>query len=248
MLLKNKTAIVTGCNKGIGKCILKTFAIHGADIIACIRKESQEFLKFKDEIENNTGVSITPVYFDFEDSKQVKSGINTIVASKKKIDILVNNAGTASGSIFHMTSLKELERVLKINFTSQIVFTQGISRFMSRYKSGSIINIASVAGIIGASGTLSYGSSKAAFIFATKTMATELGKFNIRVNSIAPSVTKTDMFEQMGEKERDKMIESSALKRPGEPLEVANVALFFASELSSFITGQTLRVDGGISI
>lgn len=114
---------------------------------------------------------------------------------------------------------------------------------MSKNKKGSIINIASVSGIIGGTGTLTYGSSKAALIFATKAMAKELGGSNIRVNAIAPSVTKTDMFDQVDEKERDKMIESSALKRACEPYEVANVALFLASELSSFITGQTLRVD-----
>ena len=147
-----------------------------------------------------------------------------------------------------MTSIKELERLLKVNFTSQILFSQGISRYMSRFNSGSIVNIASVSGMIGEAGTLSYGSSKAALIFATKTMATELGQYNIRVNAIAPSVTKSDMFYQMDEKARNKLLASSALKRPGEPYEVANVALFLASELSSFITGQVLRVDGGITI
>ena len=119
---------------------------------------------------------------------------------------------------------------------------------MSRFKTGSIINIASTAGIIGDAGTTSYGSSKAALIFATKTMATELGVMNIRVNALAPSITKTDMFDQMEEKARKKLIESTALKRPAEVVEVANVALFLASDLSSFITGQVIRADGGITI
>ena len=118
---------------------------------------------------------------------------------------------------------------------------------MSRFKTGSIINIASTAGIIGAAGTTSYGSSKAALIFATKTMATELGVMNIRVNALAPSLTKTDMFDQMEEKARKKLIESTALKRPAEVVEVANVALFLASDLSSFITGQVIRADGGFT-
>ena len=246
MILKNKTAIITGCNKGIGKSMLEVFAKNGSDIIACVRKETAEFHEFIESINKKNDVTVTPVYFDLEDFEQVKSGIKTIMLLKKKIDILVNNAGIATGSLFQMTSKTELERVLNINFMAQVQFSQGISRLMSRHKNGSIINIASVAGIIGSPGTLAYGSSKAALIFATKTMATELGRNNIRVNAIAPSLTKTEMFDQMDDKARKKLIESSALSRPGEPYEIANVALFLASELSSFVTGQTLRVDGGI--
>ncbi len=248
MLLKQKTAIITGCNRGIGKAILEVFTENGADIFACIRKESDEFSDFVARLTDKNGVSITPVYFDFAESEQVKAGIKTIISSKKQIDILVNNAGVASGSLFQMTSLQDLRNVFEINFFSQILFTQGISRHMSRFKTGSIINIASTAGLIGDPGTISYGSSKAALIFATKTMASELGEMNIRVNAIAPSITKTDMFNQMEEKARKKLIESSSFKRPAEAVEIANVALFLASHLSSFITGQVLRVDGGLTI
>jgi len=247
MLLKQKTAIITGCNRGIGKAILEKFAENGADIFACVRKESNEFTDVMTKLAVKSDVSITPIYFDFAKSEQVKAGIKTIISSKKQIDILVNNAGVASGSFFQMTSLQDLKQVFEINFFSLILFTQGISRYMSRFKTGSIINIASTAGLIGDAGTISYGSSKAALMFATKTMATELGVMNIRVNAIAPSITKTDMFDQMDEKARSKLIESSALKRPAETVEIANVALFLASDLSSFITGQVLRVDGGLT-
>ena len=247
MLLKQKTAIITGCNRGIGKAILEKFAENGADIFACVRKESNEFNDVIIKLAVKTGVSITPVYFDFAKSEQVKAGIKTIISSKKKIDVLVNNAGVASGSFFQMTAMKDLKNLFEVNFFSQILFTQGISRYMSRFKTGSIINIASTAGLIGEAGTTSYGSSKAALMYSTKTMATELGVMNIRVNALAPSITKTDMFDQMEEKARNKLIESSALKRPAEAIEVANVALFLASDLSSFITGQVLRVDGGLT-
>lgn len=247
MLLQNKTAIITGCNRGIGKAVLQVFAENGADIFACVRKESDEFLDVISKLMEKTCVTITPVYFDFSESEQVKNGIKTIISSKKQIDVLVNNAGVASGSFFQMTSLQDLRRVFEINFFSQILFTQGISRYMSRAKSGSIINIASVSGLIGDAGTTSYGSSKAALMLATKTMATELGGMNIRVNAIAPSITKTDMLGQMEEKALNNLIESSALKRPAEAFEIANVALFLASHLSSFITGQVLRVDGGLT-
>ncbi len=247
MLLKQKTAIITGCNRGIGKAILEKFAENGADIFACVRKESDEFTDVMTKLAVKTGVSITPVYFDFTESEQVKAGIKSIISFKKQIDILVNNAGVATGSFFQMTSMQNLKQLFEINFFSQILFTQGISRYMSRFKTGSIINIASTAGLIGDAGTTSYGSSKAALMFATKTMANELGVMNIRVNAIAPSITKTDMFDQMDENSRSKLIESSALKRPAEAVEVANVALFLASGLSSFITGQVLRVDGGLT-
>ena len=192
-------------------------------------------------------ITITPIYFDLEDSDQIKVAITNIISLKVKIDILVNNAGFASGAFFQMTPISDLERMMKINFISQVQFTQGISRYMARSKSGSIINMASTAGLFGDAGMLSYGSSKAAFIFATKTMASELGQYNIRVNAIAPSVTKTDMFDKMEEIARIKLIESSAFKRAAEPEEVANVALFLASDLSTFVNGQTLRVDGGIT-
>ena len=247
MLLKQKTAVITGCNRGIGKATLETFAENGADIFACVRKESDEFTDVMTKLKAKTGISITPVYFDFTESEQVKAGIKTIISFKKQIDILVNNAGVASGSLFQMTSLQDLKNLFEINFFSQLLFTQGISRYMSRFKTGSIINIGSTAGFIGSAGMTSYGSSKAALMFATKTIATELGAMNIRVNAIAPSLTKTDMFDQMDEKSRNKLIESSALKRPAEAVEIANVALFLASDLSSFITGQVLRVDGGLT-
>ena len=247
MLLKNKTAIITGCNKGIGKVILDTFAQNGANIIACIRKETIEFNVYIESIKNKYSISITPIYFDLENSDEIKTAILKIISLKIKIDILVNNAGFASGAYFQMTPIADLERMMKINFTSQVQFTQGISRYMARFKSGSIINIGSTAGLFGDVGMLSYGSSKAALIFATKTMASELGQYNIRVNVIAPSVTKTEMFDQMEENARIKLINSSAFKRAAEPIEVANVALFLASDLSTFVNAQTIRVDGGIT-
>ena len=246
MLLRGKTAIITGCNRGIGKAALEIFAENGADIFACARKESDEFAEATATLAERTGVSITPVFFDFADSDQVKGAIKTIVSSKRQIDVLLNNAGVASGAFFQMMSMQDLKQVFEINFFSQILFTQGIARYMSRFRAGSIINIASTAGLIGDAGTTSYGSSKAALMYATRTMATELGGMNIRVNAIAPSITKTDMYDQMEEKARNKLIESSALKRPAGAGEVANVALFLASDLSSYVTGQVLRVDGGL--
>ena len=247
MLLTQKTSIITGCNRGIGKATLEIFAKNGSDIFACVRKESEDFNNVVTRLAEETGVTIIPVYFDFADSEQVKAGVKNIISYKKQVDILVNNAGVASGALFQMTSMQDMKNIFEINFFSQLLFTQGISRYMSRFKTGSIINIGSTAGFIGSTGMTSYGSSKAAFMFSTKTMATELGVMNIRVNAIAPSITQTDMSDQMELTIRNKHLETSALKRTAEPIEVANVALFLASDLSSFVTGQILRVDGGLT-
>jgi 3-oxoacyl-[acyl-carrier protein] reductase len=247
MLLKDKVVVVTGANRGIGKSILELFHAEGASIFACARTQTENFEGDLKKIASQGQGFIKPIYFDFSEPDQIKNAIQKIIAHSKVIDVLVNNAGIASGSLFQMTPVSKVKEIFEINFFAQLQFSQSLARLMTRAKSGSIINMASVSGLLGDSGTLSYGSSKAALIYATKTMARELGEFNVRVNAIAPSVTKTDMFNQMESGARDKMIMSTALRRPAEVIEVANVALFLASDLSSYVTGQTLRVDGGLS-
>jgi 3-oxoacyl-[acyl-carrier protein] reductase len=245
-LLHNKVAIITGANRGIGKSIVETFAENGATIIACVRTLSPDTESWMKSVEERFNVPVTPVLVDLSDDESVKDLVKKIILISKKVDILVNNAGIASGALFQMTTISELRKVFEINFFSQIVISQGISRVMSRNKSGSIINLASTSAFIADPGTLAYGSSKSAFARATKSMATELGPMGIRVNALAPSVTKTDMFDQMSADARDSLIESSALKRCAEPQDIANVALFLASDLSLYVTGQVIRVDGGI--
>ena len=245
-LLQNKVAVITGANRGIGKCITETFAANGADIIACMRVVSPETEKWIKYLELKFNVSVNCVKLDLENEESIKKTIQEIFSISKRIDVLVNNAGIANGALFQMTPISELRRIFEINFFSQIVFSQGIAKIMIRNKSGSIINLSSTAAFIPDPGTLAYGSSKSAFVRASQSMANELGKSNVRVNVIAPSVTKTDMFQQMSTQAREKLIDSSAFKRAAEPEEVANVALFLASEMSSFITGQVIRVDGGM--
>tara|TARA_B110000003_G_scaffold238119_1_gene243550 strand:- start:179 stop:931 length:753 start_codon:yes stop_codon:yes gene_type:complete len=246
-LLNGKLAVVTGANRGIGRSITETFAENRCDIFACMREVTLETKKWLKSLENKFNIVITPIELDLSDEDSIKNSIKQIFSISKRIDILVNNAGIASGGLFQMTPISELRKVFEINFFSQILFTQGIAKIMIRNKSGSIINLSSSAAFISDPGTLSYGSSKSALIRATESMAMELGTLNIRVNAIAPGVTKTDMFDQMSKDARDKLINSSALKRPAEPKDIANVALFLASELSSFVTGQVIRADGGIT-
>lgn len=245
-LLENKVAVVTGANRGIGQAITRTFAMHGAMLIACVRTLDTATLDGFSALESEYGVRVQAVRLDLADEASVKGAVKDIMAVSPKIDVLVNNAGVASGALFQMTSMAELRRVFEINFFSQILLTQGLARLMARNKSGSVINISSTAAQIADPGTLGYGSSKAAFARATESMATELGAAGIRVNAIAPGLTHTDMFEQMAPAARDKLIAASALKRVAQPQDVANMALFLASDLSSFVTGQVLRVDGGM--
>lgn len=245
-MLNNKIAVVTGANRGIGLAIARSFMNQGAQVIACMRVIEE------DDLAQITGSqtrqsSVRAVMLDLEDDASIKSAIKEIASlTGNKIDILVNNAGTASGGLFQMLPAAELRRVLAVNLIGQIILTQGLSRLMTRNRSGSIINIASTAADIADPGTLAYGTSKAGLERASASMATELGAFGVRVNCIAPGVTKTAMFDQMDEEARDRLVNNSALKRAAEPEDIANVALFLASDLSSFVTGQTLRVDGGM--
>lgn len=246
MILDGRFAIITGCNRGIGYSIMKLFLEEGCNIIACVREYTNHFESQINDLSLKYGRSIFPIYFDLDDSQQIKNAIKEIHSLKVNVDILVNNSGVASGGVFQMTTILEMEKVMKINYFSQLLFTQGIVKFMIKNGNGSIINITSIAGLRGDVGTLCYGASKAAMNFATKVLAAELGNFNIRVNSIAPNVTNTDMLCEMSAEGKNILIQNSALKRIAEPIEIAQTALFLASDNSRYISGQILRVDGGV--
>jgi 3-oxoacyl-[acyl-carrier protein] reductase len=244
-MLKQKNVVVTGANRGIGFAIAKTFAEQGAHVFACMRSLNPDVLhRLAPDGEPDR---IKGVALDLAEESSIKAAIKEIASlTGNKVDVLVNNAGTASGGLFQMMPSTELRRVFEINFFGQILLTQGLSRLMTRHRTGSIINIASTAVEIADPGTLAYGSSKSAFSRASQSMATELGGSGVRVNTISPGVTKTDMYDQMSPEARERLINTAVLKRAAEPQDIANVALFLASDLSSFVTGQTLRVDGGM--
>ena len=247
MLLKNKNAVVTGCNRGIGKEIVRVFAENGADIWACVRKESRSFTKYVRNLEQKHLVKINPIYFDLGDKEQIKTSVKTIKEAKKSVDILVNNAGAIFTALFQMTSLEKLKEMFEINYFSQMLLTQYISRIMMRQKSGSIINISSSAALEGNEGRTAYASAKAAMITSTKVLAKELAPYNIRVNAVAPGLTQTEMMESSTPEDALKeTLNRICMKRVGQPEEIANSVLFLASDLSSYITSQTLRVDGGM--
>lgn len=245
-LLKGKTSIITGANKGIGLEIVKTLAKNGSNIIACSRKKYADFEKEIETIKSSYGIEVYNIYFDLEEPGEIQNAIKSIISLKLRIDILVNNAGYAYGNIFQLTPINEIEKAMRINFISQVQFSQGISRIMARNNSGSIINIGSVSGIIGDKGNLAYGASKAALMFATKVMAAELSNNKIRVNSIAPSVIRTEMLNLMDDKARELLVSASLLNKEGEVNDIANVVLFLASDLANHVNAQIIRVDGGI--
>lgn len=247
MLLKDKTVVLTGCNRGIGKAILEVFAKNGASIWACVRQLNDEFIDHIQGVASECQVRITPVPFDLTDEGQVKEGIKTIRSAKQPVDILVNNAGIIFTALFQMTSVNKMKEVFEINYFSQMLLTQSITKIMTRQKCGSIVNISSSAAIEGNEGRTAYAASKAAVIASTKVMAKELAMYNIRVNAIAPGLTETDMMQESTSKEAlEYTLQRISMKRVGYPEEIANVVLFLSSELSSYITGQVLRVDGGM--
>tara|TARA_B100000787_G_scaffold169454_1_gene160678 strand:- start:914 stop:1657 length:744 start_codon:yes stop_codon:yes gene_type:complete len=247
MLLKNKTAVITGCNKGIGKKILNVFSENGADIFACIRNLDDDFKTHINELEKKYKNKIFPINLDLNDRNSIKESANIILKSGKSIDILVNNAGAIYTALFQMTSRKKLEEIFEVNYFSQADFTQNIIKSMIKKKIGSIVYISSSAAIDGNVGRSAYAASKAAINSHAKVLSKELGTYNIRVNVIAPGLTETEMMSENTPKNIiEETLMSTSLKRVGQPNEIANVALFLSSELSSYITGQTIRVDGGM--
>ena len=246
-MLSGKKVIITGSSRGIGKSTLEKKKKNRADIIACSKTHSTDLLKYYSQIEIENNIKIYPYFFDFSDEEMVRETLKNILSEHKVIDILVNNAGEIQTSIFLMTPVKKIKENFDINYFSLLTFTQVIAKKMMGKKKGNIINISTTAAIDGIEGRLAYSSSKAALITTTKVLSKELGRFNIRVNAIAPGLTDTDLMRNNHSPEVIKeVIDSLSLGRLADPNEIANAVLFLASEQSSYITGQVIRVDGGM--
>ncbi len=239
------TAIITGANRGIGRAMVEAFATAGYDVFACARSENTEFESFLKNLSSSTGTELIPVYFDLMSEDEIKKGIKTIINYKKPIDVLVNNAGIAYGALMTMTSTDKMREVYQVNVFAPVLIMQLVSRIMMRQKSGCIINMCSVGGIETSPGYLAYGSSKASLIWITKSVARELGQYNIRVNGIAPGLVDTEMGNYKSEEELQKVLNRMSISRMGKPEEIAKAALYIASDDAAYMTGQILILDGG---
>lgn len=245
-ILQGKTAMITGCNRGIGWAIMELFMQEGANIIACTRKLTPEIEACYDEARKKYNVEITPLVFELSDDEAIKTAMKEMMLWKNSVDILVNNAGVAAGGYLALSSIKQIKDVFQVNYFAQVIITQYVTKLMMRQKSGSVIFMSSVMGLDSMAGGCAYGASKAAIALLAKSLSKELGGYNIRVNAIAPNLIDTTMAHKMEQKSFDKMVNGTALKRLGEPGEIAKTALYLASDDSSFVTGQVLRVDGGM--
>ena len=247
MSFNSKTVFITGSRRGLGWAMAEEFAKNGANIIAHARTQTEEFSERLRELSENYGVDVSALYFDLTDTEMMKETVKDLITKQKtRIDVLVNNAGIAHGGYFQMTPVSAIRDVFNINLFAQMEITQLVLKSMIRNKSGVIINMSSVLGLDIKEGSCAYGVSKAAIAAWTKTLAAECAPYGIRANAIAPGLIDTDMAKLMEEKAEQEMISSSAMNRLGCPAEIAKTALFLASDDSSFINGQVIRVDGGM--
>lgn len=245
-LLKNLTSVVTGCNNGIGYSILKKFAENKSHIFACVRKIDKNFLSDVSKIEKNNKIWIKIIKLELDSESSIKEAFEEIKKYNKKIDVLVNNAGILDVSLFQMTKKSDLEKILKVNFINTFEFTKYMLKLIKKKENSSIINIGSISAHESNIGRFSYATSKMALITGSKNLSQELSSQQIRVNSISPGIINTSMLTKFTSEEQiHKRILNCALKRIGQPEEIANVALFLASSLSSYVNGIDLIVDGG---
>jgi 3-oxoacyl-[acyl-carrier protein] reductase len=244
-MLTGKVAVVTGAGRGIGRAIALKLAQLGASIVINYRSSAKEAEEVISEIRNNGGKAemVQGDVSSFEDSEKV---IKFAVESFGRLDILVNNAGITKDTLLLRMKEEDFSKVLDINLKGVFNCTKHASNIMLKQKSGRIINISSVIGLIGNAGQANYAAAKAGIIGFTKSVAKELGTRGITANSIAPGFITTDMTEVLSEKVKEKLLENVPLKRLGSPEDVANLAAFLASDNASYITGQVINVDGGM--
>ena len=238
-------AIITGSNRGIGKAMVEAFAAAGVNIWACARKSTPEYETWLNETSNKAGVWIKPVYFELTDTNAISAGIQSIIDDGQPIDVLINNAGISKVALLSMSKVEDIEHIFSVNYFATLRIIQKISKKMMMQRKGVIINMGSIAGIEPQAGKIAYGSSKAAVMMMTKCLAKELGPVGIRVNAIAPGPIETEMIHQYNDEMLAKLATESALRRLGRKEEIAQVAVFLASEQASYINGEIIKVDGG---
>ncbi len=244
-LLEGKTALVTGASKGIGRGIAIKLAQHGSNVAFTYLSSVEKGQSLEKELET-FGIKAKGYQSDASDFKAAEELINSILTDFGRLDIVVNNAGITKDNLLMRMTEENFNDVIKTNLNSVFNITKACQRPMLKQRSGSIINISSVVGVKGNAGQANYAASKAGIIGFTKSIALELGSRNIRSNAIAPGFIETEMTEALPPETVKQWRETIPLKRGGTPEDVANAVLFLGSDLSSYITGQVLGVDGGM--
>ena len=245
-LLEGKNVIITGAASGIGLATVKTFAENGANIWAFVHKCSEQLEDTFSEISKENCIWIKMVCADLTDESSLKAAFTQVKSEHSQVDVLVNNAGASYDALLPMISTSKMKDLFDINLYAQIQLTQYVSRLMMRQKSGTIVFTGSYLGFDGNRGQLVYSATKGAVHAVIKSLAQELVQYNIRVNGVAPGVIETKLISTMTEEEYKNSIEKNYMKRSGKPEEVAKMILVLASDLSSYVTGQIIRVDGGM--
>jgi len=245
MKLDGKVSMVTGAARGIGKEIAILFALAGSDVAICDVDE-EALAMTKGEIESKSGQKVITQKVDVTSPEEINNFVKKILDNFGKLDILVNNAGITKDNLMLRMSEKDWDAVLSVNLKGAFNCIKAVSRSMMKQRSGKIVNMASVIGIMGNAGQANYSASKGGLIALTKTAAKEFGSRKINVNAIAPGFIQTDMTDKLTEESREKLLEYIPLGRMGQAEDVAKLALFLASEDSGYITGQVVQVDGGM--
>lgn len=245
MQLKEKTAIITGASRGIGRTIALFFAKEGANVIINYSNNEKAAMDVVKEA-MEYGVKAYAIKANVSNFCEVEKLVEKVLNEFGSIDILVNNAGITKDNLLIKMTEEDFAKVLDINLKGTFNFTKAVSKIMIKQRKGKIINIASVVGIIGNAGQSNYAAAKAGIIGFTKSIAKELASRGINVNAIAPGFIETDMTAVLGDKIKAELINAIPMKKPGKPEDVANAAVFLASEQSNYITGQVINIDGGM--
>lgn len=244
-LLEGKTAIITGASRGIGKGIAHTFAEHGANVAFTYSSSSESAMALEKEL-NGLGIKAKAYQSDAANFNEAQQLAEDILSDFGSIDILVNNAGITKDNLLMRMGEEDFDKVIEVNLKSVFNMTKAVQRTMLKQRKGSIINMSSVVGVKGNAGQANYAASKAGIIGFSKSVALELGSRNIRSNVIAPGFIETEMTAKLDENTIKGWRDAIPLKRGGTPEDIANVCVFLASDLSAYVTGQTINVDGGM--
>ena len=245
--MAKKVVLVTGASRGIGKAIALEMAKNGADVAICYSSDGEAAEAVCTEI-HALGREAQAYRCDVSDYQQCSDTVKAAIAHFGRLDVLVNNAGITKDNLLLMMKEEEFDRVIATNLKGAFNMMKHVGAHFLKRKQGTIINIASVSGMMGNAGQANYAAAKAGLIGLTKTAARELAARGITCNAIAPGFITTDMTQQLTDKQRENIIATIPLKRMGQPEDIANLAVFLASPLAAYITGEVIKVDGGIYI